>query len=340
MHRLLTLRLPVVLLGLLLVAAACGDDDDGESADAAPATSTPLATAPALMDRVPPEVANDPYLLEISQISALFTASNDAIDETLNQTWPIRSRLIETLLAADRPGLATDMLERVNALDPPEKYAADHALFVQILEAAGELAQQEQAALEEDDLVASVLLLSDLRLLQEQVFFAAISPNFCLATVQFVTVGPRNCGGDADIAEQYGKYGEDLYAAFERYRRDFGPRVSVFYAALGPEERFASLRILQPQIIAAMDTAIEEIGTLTPPEELSADHDRLLQYFTEIRQTALDIDAAVEAEDTPLLLQHFGTSGVVFCNAAADLSDDFDPLIGFFFPPQCDDGPN
>ena len=313
--RLLTLRLPVVLLALLLIAAACGDDDDG----------------------LPPGVANDPYLLEISEISALVTASNDAIDETLNQTWPIRSRLIETLLAADRPGFAANMLERANALDPPDEYAPDHALLIQFLEAAGELAQQEQAALEEDDLVASVLLLSELQLLQEQVFFAAISPNFCLAIVQFVTVGSRNCDGDAGLGELYGDYGEDLYAAFERYRRDFGPRVTVFYAALGPEERFASLRILQPEIIAAMDRAITELEVLTPPEELAADHKRLLQYFTENRQTALDINAAVEAEDTPLLLLHFGTSGVVFCNAAADLSDEFDPLVGFFFPPQCDD---
>ena len=330
MPRLLTLRLPALLLTLLLIAVACGDDAN-EPSEATPAPSTAETTPPTLIDGLPPEVANDPYLRAISEVSALRRASNEAIDETLNQTWPIRSRLIETLLEADRPGLATDMLERVNALDPPEEYAADHALFVQILEASRELAQQEQDALEDEDLVRAVLLLADLRLLQSQVLFPALSPNFCLAIVQFDANTSRVCNGDVGIGEVYGDYGEDLYAAFERYRRDFGPRVSVFYAALSPAERFASLRILQPQIIAAMDRAIDEIEVLTPPQELAADHDRLLQYFTEIRQTALDINAAVEAEDTPLLLQHFGISGVVTCSAANDLSEAIDPLVGFFF---------
>jgi 2-phospho-L-lactate guanylyltransferase (CobY/MobA/RfbA family) len=318
---------------LLLIAAACGDDAN-EASEATPAPSTAETTPPALIDGLPPEVANDPYLRAISEVSALRTASNEAIDETLNQTWPIRSRLIETLLEADRPGLATDMLERVNALDPPEEYAADHALFVQILEASRELAQQEQDALEDEDLVRAVLLLADLRLLQSQVLFPALSRNFCLAIERGAEF--RVCNSDVGIGEVYGDYGEDLYAVFERYRRDFGPRVSVFYAALSPAERFASLRILQPQIIAAMDRAIDEIEVLTPPQELAADHDRLLQYFTEIRQTALDINAAVEAEDTPLLLQHFGFSGVVTCSAANDLSEAIDPLVGFFFPLDCD----
>jgi 2-phospho-L-lactate guanylyltransferase (CobY/MobA/RfbA family) len=328
-----TLRLAALLLALFVIAAACGDDD--EPSDATPDAQTSNAGASATATLA--DLAGDPYLQAIAGISAMFNASNEAIDETLSQTWPVRSRLIDTLLAADRPGLATAMLDQLNSLEPPAEYGADHAAFVEVLEASVEFAKQEQIALEDGDLVGAVLLLSELRLLNEEIFLPTVSPQFCSALFQFDPDGSKECEGSDGIEELYGDYGVQLFAAFDRYRREFAPRVGVFYAALSPEERFASLRILQPEIIAAMDNAIVEIEALSPPAELAADHARLLRYFAEIRQTALDINAAIEAEDTPLLLQHFGASAVVNCNAANDLSDAIDPLLGFFFQPECED---
>jgi hypothetical protein len=160
-----------------------------------------------------------------------------------------------------------------------------------------------------------------------------VSGEFCVAVGEDSPFA-LGCGGN-DAERAHGEYGEALFAAWRRYGREFGSRASAFYPAMSPEERFESLRVLQPEIVRAHDLAIEEVGALTPPDVLVADHDRLLQFFEEQRQTALDIDAAVIAGDTELVLQLFAFSGVVACTASEDLTDEIRPLIDFALSEPC-----
>ena len=300
MRHLSVFRWPTLLVAVLLIAAACGDDDDAAA-----------------------------YLEEIEEAARPLSVSSQEVDETLGQTWPVRGRLIEVLLEADRPSLFETMLSEVQGITPHPDFVEDRARLIAEIESSIARSTAEDQALEDGDLVQAVILVSESnRALRD--LLQGVSSEFCDAVVP----DDNQCSGN-DAERAHGEYGEALFAAWRRYGREFGSRASAFSPAMSPEERFESLRILQPEIVRAHDLAIEEVGALTPPQVLVADHDRLLQYFEEQRQTALDIDAAVIAGDTELVLQLFAFSGVVACTAAEDLTDEIQPLIDFAFSEPC-----
>lgn len=289
---------------MLLIAAACGDDDDAAA-----------------------------YLDEIRETTQSLSASVQEVDETLSQTWPVRARLIEVLLEADRPSIFETMLSEVQSIAPHPDFVEDHARLIAEIESSIARSTAEDQALEDGDLVQAVILVSESnRALSD--LLHGVSSEFCDAVVPDGSPFALGCNGN-DAERAHGDYGEALFAAWRRYGREFSSRASAFYPAMSPEERFESLRVLQPEIVQAHDLAIEEVGALTPPQVLVADHDRLLQFFEEQRQTALDIDAAVIAGDTELVLQLFAFSGVVACTAGEDLTDEIRPLIDFGLGEPC-----
>ena len=164
-----------------------------------------------------------------------------------------------------------------------------------------------------------------------------VSPALCRAA----TIPPR-AATFCDTGDPLpgGQYGVELRSAFKRFVVEFGPRVSSFPQAFTPEERFAGLEVLQPEIERALEESIESISALEPPAEFQADHDRLIQYLEETLDTARAITAAAAARDFPKTQEQFARSGEVLCTAYTDLSHEFRSLVSFFFTPQaCGEGP-
>jgi hypothetical protein len=329
------MRLAIALLAAALLASACGSDDDSSSASGTAPEATEASTGG---DATPVVSAADAAFLEqVTGLLAPLQQSFESIDDTLNQTWPVRSRLIEVLTAVERAELVSGLLDSARELTPSAAYAEDYAALVRTLEEALPHSQAQDAALANDDLVTLVVEEAAISLVVAA-FFHDISTPFCVAVTGDDFVAQAQCNSN-DLELPHGEYGAELFDSWRRYQREFGPRAGAFVPAMAPEERFESLRILQPAIVSSLDVVIDEVGALDPPAELTGDHERLLVYLEDTRQTAMEINAAVNEGDTVGVLQLFEHSITVFCDAADDLTTEIAPLVGFFFPPGCDAPP-
>ena len=97
------MRLMMVLASVALIAVACGTDDDEPTNAAAGAVDATV------------------YLDAVTAIGAEFVADAEEVNGLLQQTWPVRDRLIDVLTEADRTSLFKRMLTDAQSLPPPAR---------------------------------------------------------------------------------------------------------------------------------------------------------------------------------------------------------------------------
>ena len=287
-----------------------------------------------LFGRRATDLASDPqeqaYLVQLAAIGVGLNQLNSSIEEILRRSWPTRGLLFTTLGDADFSGAASIIVTGLAELDPPERFREEHGAYLQALrENATETNALIDQAIAGDDLQGVVLA----QLQFEQRFFAPLlhtSREFCqaLAPGQLAAVA-------CQVEVPFGGYGAALRNILTRNFVEFGLRVANFPPAYSSEERYQTLQVVQPGIVAALETHGAEVKALMPPPELAQDHQVVARYFDETLATALAINEAAAAGDDLEIQRLFVHSGTVFCNAVNDLSPAIRPVLG----PHISDNP-
>jgi hypothetical protein len=310
-------------LGAALVSAvlvACGGSSDGTTAVPTRAPDQPSTEAEAT------------YFDEIAGVEVIIVKKLVAVDEALEMTWPTRGRLLSVQADAEFYATIEAMLQQAEEIEAPERFAADHDLYVQSLRDTLVLAQDHDQAIADEDLVASVLALQGGWRVRATLLLQ-VSPRFCDA------VTPNSVGASCQSIDlPGGPYGVQLEDAFRRYAADFSPRVGSFRTAYTAEERIDVILEVNSDIIRSIEQARDEIADIEPPEEFAQDHARLVQYLNDILEVARAITQAAEDGDDGQILEEFGRSGDVVEGVGCDFSSEFRPIVAFFFPAvSCDE---
>ena len=299
-----------LLLAVALISACTDPGDD-------PAPPTPTEG--------PPTAEEQAYLDEILEIDTLIGAVVVSVEGALEGSYATRGRLFSLIDEQDVYGVFETMVERLEAVEVPERYEADHQRYFESLNESVLLAGELQPAIEARDLVTFDvttvgLFVSRGRLLVD------VSPSFCAGALR--SAAEPGCAS-AEAAPG-GSYGAELRETFRRFLADFSPRVSAFPPAMNADEVFAELAILQPPIIEALETAAEEIREIDPPSEFADDHAIIEQYFEDTLDVSRAISQAAEERDTDAQRREFDRSGEVLCEAALSLSDEAKAITEIF----------
>ena len=304
----------MVLMSVLVIACS----DSGDDAAPLPATSSP------------PNATEQAYLDEVLEIDTLIGAVVVTVEAALEGSYATRGRLFTLIGEQDVYGTFETMVERLDAVEVPTKYQADHQRYLESLNESVLLAEQLQPAIEARELVTFdvttvELFVSRARLLVE------VSPSFCAGALRSDAVP----GCPSPEAAPGGQYGADLRNVFRRFRADFGPRVGAFPPAMNSDEIFDELNILQPPIIDAIEAATEEIHALEPPSEFAEDHAVIERYFEDTLEVSISISEAAQDRDAAAQASEFGRSGDVQCEAALALSPEATEITQYFNDTLC-----
>ncbi len=278
----------------------------------------------------PPSVDEQAYLDEVLEIDTLIGAVVVSVEAALEGSYATRGRLFSLLDESDVHGTFSEIFVRAEALEPPERYQVDHERYLESVSESILLAEELQAAIDAEDLVEFDVKTVELFVSRGRLLVDA-SSSFCAGALRSEAVP----GCSTTDALPGGQYGVDLRDVFRRFRADFAPRVGAFPPAMSADEIFDELNILQPPIIDAIETAIEEAGALDPPSGFAEDHAIIEQYLEDTLEVSQAISQAAEDRDSEAQRVEFGRSGEVLCAAALTLSEEANAITEFFDDSLC-----
>ena len=278
------------------------------------------------------------YFEEVRAAQALTESKFENFSAIFGQAWPLRSLLIGALLKAGVGTAFTGTLEALEELTPPERFRADHDRMVEATRESvrvdGEIAQ----AVNDDDLARFVLLNGELGQVN-----SSVAPGFSAAFCEHTDVGGALCGPAGPVPG--GEYGERVHEALRRFEPGFRTATGVFAfpLTLRPEELAKVLVTQAPIFGKQLQEVRAQVGSLTPPEELRADHDRLVAYYDGFIDGVSKLTAAVEAGDVETAQrQLIGFQGQFCATRGSFSSSQFKELVGLHFradPDACDGAP-
>ena len=310
------------LLGLIVtLVAACGGSND----DSAP---TPTATLTS---------EESAYLDGVQAADAHVRDVMAEIGEALSTTWPIRERLFQVMGESDITGAHESTLRDLEQLAPPDRFKADHERLLALSHTVVDLSRQHDAAIGHQDLVDVFMTRARLGVARGNFFYES-SPAFaCGASPEDLGTPFFDfmCGQQEPLPG--GVYGEQLFKVMRKVEANFSPRVTSFPPMMSPDELFASLLILNPEIEAVLEEASTTAAALEPPEEFADDHETLVTFFGELLVLSRQItQAARDRELDKLQFEYFPESGAIVQRTNEQFSEAFRPLVSPYFR-QLDD---
>ena len=282
------------------------------------------------------------YFEEVRAAKALTTSKFDNFSEIFGQAWPLRSFLIDALLEAGVGTAFTGTLQVLEELTPPERFRADHERMVEAARESvrvdGEIAQ----AVKDDDLARFVLLNGELGQVNSSVA-PGFSAAFCKNAFETEEDPATLCGPAGPVPG--GEYGASVHDALRRFEPAFMTVGGVFGfpLTLRPDELAKVLATQAPIFGEHLHEVRAQVESLTPPEELRADHDRLVAYYDGFVDGVSKLTAAVEAGDVETAQrQLIGFQGQFCATRGSFSSSQFKELVGLHFradPDACDGAP-
>ncbi len=282
------------------------------------------------------------YFEEVRAAQALTESKFENFSAIFGQAWPLRSSLIAALLEAGVGTAFTGTLEALAELTPPERFRADHERMVEATRESvrvdGEIAQ----AVKDDDLARFVLLNGELGQVNSSVA-PGFSAAFCKNAFETDDDAAALCGPPRPVPG--GEYGSSVNEALRRFEPGFRTATGVFAFpfTLRPEELAKVLVTQAPIFGKQLQEVRAQVGSLTPPEELRADHDRLVAYYDGFIDGVGKLTAAVEAGDVETAQRQFIGFQGEFCETRGSFSSsEFKELVGLHFradPDPCDGAP-
>jgi hypothetical protein len=313
----------------VLLAAACGGDDDGQPATATPepTESTEAAEATGLAALSPDERE---YLKAVSALLYDITDARERQSEAFQELWPTRERFFDLFDTYDVPAVVAASREAARALDPPELFKDDHAALLDWFEAFVSATPVQYEAVENEDLVG--VFVSN----------AELSAQFDMMLVEADAVV---CGAIAglnrfflcgDVDPDENPYQSALRRVANEFHARASNRIVSFPPAMVAEELTTALLALQPEIILAFEDAIESAASLKPTEEYAEDHQRYLDYLTERLDLSRRITAAAEeGNEAELRNNLFLEDGRINCSATRDINPVFNANMELRLPRFC-----
>jgi hypothetical protein len=331
------MRLSVALLAFVaaggLLIAACG----GDGSEASDPTAAPELTQEDRTYR--------------DQVRVAFRGSDvnfQMFEAALARSFSSPGAILSALVEAGAGTTFDPVLERLEELEPTERFAADHEIFVQSVRAMVAADQGIGAAAADDDIVS-------FELGNVELFLAQIAMRFELSAeaCRFVSDLNEFCEPDRELPG--GEYGAELHEVMRTFAAEFNPRVGVLnegpggvflaltFVPLYTAEEVADLYgAVEAEIMAALADAMSAVDNLEPPDEFKADHELLLTWLEETSGISGALFQATGEDDRNERgsLQEQGR--IAFCAVIADLSLQAFPLVSVVFenPPVGDDPEN
>ena len=320
-----------------LAVAACGTPEP---------TPTPTATPPPTPTATPQPIALSAgemeYFEQVQAAQKLAESKFENFGAIFGRAWPLRSLLIDALLEAGVGTALTGTLEALEELTPPERFRADHERMVEVTRELVSLDGEAAQAVKDDDLARFVLVNGELGLVSSSVL-PGYSAAFCENAFAAEDDGAALCGPAGPLPG--GDYGARLNEALRRFEPGFRSAGGVFGfpLSLRPEELATVLATKGSTFGEQLQEVRAQVESLTPPEELRADHDRLAAYYDGFIDRVNKLIAATEAGDVETAQnQFFGFRGQ-FCETRGSFSSSqFKELVGLHFradPDACEGAP-
>ena len=321
-----------VMVVTALAVVACGTPEPTPTPTPSP---TPTATPPpAALSAGEME-----YFEQVQAAQKLTESKFENFGAIFGRAWPLRSLLIDALLEAGVGTAFTGTLEALAGLSPPERFRADHERMVDVTRELVRLDGEAAQAVKDDDLARFVLVNGELGQVSSSVL-PGFSATFCENA--FATDDERAalCGPAGPLPG--GDYGARLNEALRRFEPGFRSAGGVFGfpLSLRPEELAAVLATQGSTFGEQLREVRAQVESLTPPEELRADHDRLVAYYDGFIDRVNKLIAATEAGDVGTAQNQYFGFQAQFCETRGSFSSSqFKALVGLHFqadPDACD----
>lgn len=303
----------VVLVGLVATACSSGNGDDGDTG------------GDGGDERADTETAGTPYLEQVTELEQQRVDTIEEVGQVLTRSYNTRELFVETV----RESLADDPLaglaDQARELDPLPRFEDAHARWVESLQEAESRAEDIEAALGDDDLVAAVQAFDAMGDALARAVVA--SPlDFCRAVIiTFAGGADRICRDPADLPA--GAYGAGLNQAFRTLEVHF--RVTLL-PGLTDAELATYVAERNPFIEEAIAQAARTVEALDPPSDFSDDHSDIVGYLDKLGSLAAEITAAAESGDVDEMRSLFDRSVTVAREAREALSEPALEILGPF----------
>ncbi len=232
----------------------------------------------------------------------------------------------------------------MEGLNAPERFRADHERMMDVLRESVRLDAEAAQAVKDDDLVRFVLVNGELGQVNSAVSLG-FSATFCKNTFAAEDARAVLCGPAGPLPG--GEYGVRLNEALRRFEPEFRSATGVFSfpLSLRPEELANVLATQASTFVQQLQEVRAQVESLTPPEELRADHDRLVAYYDGFIDGVSELTAVAEAGDVEIARGRFfmGFQPRLCETQQSFASSQFMALVGLHFaiatPDFCDDAP-
>ena len=264
------------------------------------------------------------YLAEVLRAEESAGAVFEDFGTIFAQTYPVREALIAALLKAGVGTPFIDKLAILEALDPPDRFREDHQTW---LDATRELFRIDTEA---GDLVRFSILNGQLGGVDVSARIA-LSPVFCrhvgLSDQQLAICTPDDSALDGEFETTINDLIRGFMPAFSASQGNIGFRLSLTPEELNQilSETAASARDAFQGFAAALDT-------ITPPGELSADHERLRAFFSRVVEIVAEVDRLGKANDVDAARRELLKLEPAFCDARASFeAQEFKDAVAILF---------
>ena len=241
---------------------------------------------------VAPRSTEELYFDEARDAISLASTKFMRFGTIFSQAYATRQRLILALLTA---GVGTAFSETAAALqdiDPPDQFAAEHQAllegYLELLRLDGEA----RLAVEDGDLAGFVLINGRLGEVFGT-FVASMPAAFCNSLYS----GSELCASmEPPPGGVYGGQLDTVLRMFDIKRSGIEGALG-FPLSLSPEETAVVFDEVAPRAVVLGDETRALLDALTPPAELRADHDLLIEYFDGLLDANKEFAAAAAAGD-------------------------------------------
>ena len=314
---------PGLFFVLALALAACGGSDPT-------ATTLPTVTTGPASPSADLSVEEEEYLSAVKDAQLLSVKIFQDFGQIFSQTYPVRGVLLAALLDG---GVGTPFignLAALEALDPPDRFEDDHRIWLEATRESLRLDTEAAQAVRDGDLVRFVYLNGDLGRTGVKARLA-LSPIFCRTTATDPQAA-ANCVPEGQVLT------DEYLIGLNNLLRDFMPEFASARGTLGfrlsltPEELGEVLASMGAAVLDAGHAVQSDLGTMTPPDELLADHERVETHFDEVVAAMEEVIRLQEGGDVNEARLELQRVDQPYCETRQSLvSDDFKAAVGVFF---------
>jgi hypothetical protein len=264
------------------------------------------------------------YLDTVSAGFEEFGKRNAVFGQTLSRQYSDTQALLEALKGAGAGTAFEAVLNVIEQAEPPPRFEKDHELLLTYLDVAVRMDRRIGQAIEEGDAVKFVV--SNFGIFSDEASVRAgldMSPQVRGIAMPF---GSALRPPGPDILD--GGYRERVHGVLRELGFRF-PAAGPDYLAFNllPEDAYQVIVQTAPGLIETVENALEDISALSPPGELSGDHDRLVAYLEETIASQQAIVAAATAEDLSAVRDRMSRTRTLFCEAAKAFSETMRPVV-------------